>query len=305
MKRVLLVSQGDDVGGVGTASVRAIEEYGSGAWTARAIRGSDNYIQYPADLTFTRERFLAEYARADVVHCMESFENVLRAAGLSKPDRPYVLHHHGSALRDGPAVAAQAERLGIPQYCSTVDLELVRAGIEWIGNPIPVSFFEEWGRRMRPSEQEPFTVAHTPTFRSVKGTAAFLVAARHARVGTVIVEREPWIVALDGKARAHAYFDQLAYGFGLSALEAWSMHRPVVAGVERDAVSMHMIERWGRLPFLPVQSVEQIEQALRGLAGDLDLRADAAEGGHAFVREHHDEPIVAARWERAWSEALA
>lgn len=304
-RRVLIVSQGDDVGGVGSALVQAINHAGTGEWVARAMRGADNYIQYPADLVYTPERFRAEYKAADVVHCMESFDNVLRAMGLDKPDRPFVLHHHGSALRDGPAVAAWAERLGIPQYVSTIDLEGVRPGLRWIGNPIPVRWLQDWGVRFGPSDQVPFTVATTPTFRSIKGTAEFLAGARRAGAATVVVEREPWIVALHAKAAAHAYFDQLTFGFGLSALEAWSMHRPVMAGVWSLSLLDRMRERWGVVPFVVVgPDPDTIAHAITMLR-DPSEYTNAVRRGHEFVEKWHDESVVAAQWERAWSEARA
>jgi glycosyltransferase involved in cell wall biosynthesis len=316
MPKVFIVSQGEDTGGVASAILRAVEaaqrEHGQRGWIVRSMRGNDNYIGYPPDLTWkwdedskTCKRFDEEYENADLIHAMERVENILSIRGLSEPDKPYVVHHHGSALRWKPAFAPWCEERKIPQIASTVDLEKIHPAIRWMPNPIPISFLAEIGHRWGPSDDEPFNVAHTPTFRECKGTDIFLEGAKLAGVPVVITEKVRWEGALVAKARSHAYMDQLSFGFGLSALEAWSMGRPVISSVEDPATLAHMKDTWGELPFLYVEpNPRSIADALARLRDDPYFREETAAKGYQFVLKHHDEAFVGERLFRLWARTI-
>lgn len=311
MPRIFIISQGEDTGGVGTAIVRAVDaaqrQNGQRGWIVRSMRGDDNYIAYPPDLTWAwdKKRFDEEYERADVIHAMERVENILGARGLQDLDKPYVVHHHGSALRWAPAFAGWCADRRIPQICSTLDLEMIHPTIRWMPNPIPCGFLAEIGRRWAPTDDEPFNVAHTPTFRACKGTDVFLEGARLADVPVRISEKTRWETALVMKARSHAYADQLIHGFGLSALEAWSMGRPVISSAEDPAILSRMRESWGELPFLFVRpEPRSIADALIRLRDDLSFRAETTSRGHQFVLKYHDEAVVGERLIELWRRAL-
>lgn len=78
-------------------------------------------------------------------------------------------------------------------------------------------------------------IAHAPTNREVKSTAAFLEAVDRLRaeghdIEVDLIEGRTWDECLERKARADIYFDQVKLGYGNNSVECWGMGIPVIAG---------------------------------------------------------------------------
>lgn len=304
MINVFIVSEADDIGGVAAAIVRAHQRHGDqDKFRVWAMRGSNNYIDYPEILHWDPDLFGKLYDQAHVIHAMETWANIERFTG-EELRKPTLLHHHGTTLRDNPLLAALAKKRGYKQVASTLDLILVNLAIEWLPNPVPVGWFELFGSQYAPSPQAPFTVGHVPTQRHMKNTDMFLSAAAQAEVQVSFTEYVPWVSSLVAKARCHAYFDQLLFGFGLSALEAWAMHRPVIAGVRDAEVRELMLRVWGSLPFIDVRNERELVEALVRLRTDPGFVVEMAEVGNLYVRAFHDERLVIRTLERMWAKLV-
>lgn len=306
MTNVLIVSEGDDVGGVGAAIVRAFERHGGPNWNVTAVRGSNNYIDYPQIEGWDPERFLDLYEKADLVHGMEKLVNVEQAIG-HRLDRPAVIHHHGTEFRENPNLAMTAMSRGWTQLASTIDLLRIHPAVEWLPNPVPVEWFEQFRMQYTPTRDRPFIVGHMPTQRHLKGTDVFLSVFQDVPewVQPLVIEYQPWVVSLAAKAKCHAYFDQLAFGFGLSALEAWSMSVPVMAGVANPSLVVDMSARWGGLPFINVRTREDLAREIRTLAADPDYADEWAIKGGAYVQRFHADHVVVEQLKRIWSDTIA
>ena len=261
------------------------------------MNGTTTYIDYPRDLGWMPTRFAAEWQAADVIHAMEKVANL--QAWFDPLAKPLVLHHHGTALRNHPELAAWAAERAIPQVCSTIDLTAIHPAIAWLPNPMATDWFAGFRSQYHPADDQPFTVSHTPTWRALKATDELIAAAAQAHVRLELAEGVNWVSALVAKARSHAYFDQTLFGFGLSATEAWSMGLPVMAGASPEILAL-MARTWGFLPFVDV--------AERGLVGTIltlaergSLYRDAAGLGHEFVLTYHDERRVVERLKDLWT----
>lgn len=306
MTNVFIVSEQDDTGGVGAAIVRAFERYGGPGWNVTAMRGSNNYIDYPQIETWEPDRFRELYEKADLIHGMERLRNVQQAIG-HPVDRPAVIHHHGTEFRQNPDLAMHAMSMRWTQLASTIDLCRIHPAVEWLPNPVPMDWFEMFRSQYAPVRDRPFLVGHMPTQRHIKGTDVFLSAFSELPeyVQPLIVEYQPWATSLVAKAKCHAYFDQLAFGFGLSALEAWSMGLPVMSGVHDPSLLEFMKTSWGELPFIHVRSREDLVREISQLAADPDYADNWAIRGGVFVRQHHEESVVVEQLKRIWTDTIA
>lgn len=149
-------------------------------------------------------------------------------------------------------------------------------------------------------------IAHAPTNREVKSTAAFLEAADRLRaeghdIEVDLIEGRTWDECLERKARADLYFDQVILGYGNNAIECWGMGIPVIAGAA-PATLDEMRRRFGDLPFY-VATEATIYDALKALVESADLRAEYAAKGLAHVRQWHDEAKVVAQLQDIYQRA--
>jgi len=299
--RVLILSDGDDIGGVGIGIVEAFRKYAPD-WEVRFARRRDNYIGYPADLEWPRgdegagRVVAALHDRADVVHHFQRF--VAMSGWQSKPK---VMHHHGTIFRRGSASLLQAAKQHRARMVAS-SLDLVAydpATITHVPNPY-AHFPMSWSDRSS-LERNPLRVAHAPTNRPGKSTDVFIKAfesfsaEHHATLD--VIERQTWRGCLERKSQAHLYYDQVLVGYGNNAIEAWLMGIPVIAGVDParaqamnqpiPATTKHlMLSRWGRLPFYEA-SESTIVDALRAMT-DPDVYRRYAEIGHEHATTWHD-----------------
>ena len=295
--RVLNASHVADTGGNGYRTAKAFARLTD--WSYRAACRTGNYLAYPVDLPW--DQALAEWRRADVVHVRDGFQ---AQAMLGAPDRPTVIHHHGTQLRRKHAVLIpEQQRRGAVGLAATLDL-LAYAPDDLVWAPALYDL-DALAAMRRPVEDEVLRIAHAPTNRAVKSTEAFLRAVRRLSrelpVEAVLVERTAWADCLRRKAVADIYFDQVALGYGNNAIEAWGMGMPVVAGAAPETLDL-MEERFGSLPFL-LADEGSIYHALRALA-DPEARALWAERGRQHVERFHSEAAGVAMLSAVYRAAL-
>jgi hypothetical protein len=303
--KVFIVSEGDDVGGVAIAIQRAFERYGGRGWHVRSMRGSNNYIDYPKDLAWDPVRFRELWEWADVIHSMEKLHNL--TPHFNPPGKPVVLHHHGTIYRDNhAALDAVANAHNLVQLCSTIDLTAFNPNVVWLPNPIDISWMEHVRAQYRPRPLEErggqVRYVHTPTQRYIKHTKEFIAAATSLGMKLEVVERVPWSQALARKALADVLLDQLAYGYGLSALEAMAMGMPVVGGVTVEGLESRIMSAVGYLPYHKA-SPGSLKMDLIPIQ-DPDFREEVAERGRQYVNDFHAQPVIVKRLKRLYREAV-
>ena len=301
--KVFIVSEGDDVGGVAIAIQRAFERYGAD-WEVRTMRGSNNYIDYPVDLSWDHARFCELWEWADVIHAMEKVHNL--TPHFNPPGKPLVLHHHGSIYRDSHvALDTVANADNLVQLCSTIDLTEFNPNVEWLPNPIDISWMEHIRAQYRPSpieERGRVRYAHTPTQRWAKHTSDFIAAATRMGCELEIIEQEPWSQAIARKATCDVLLDQLSYGYGLSGLEAMAMGMPVLGGITVPGLEEKLRARVGYLPYYRA-TVDTLPMDLVPF-NDPAVRAEVAERGRQYVNDFHSQQVIVARLKELWTEAV-
>ena len=316
MVRVLILSAGDDTGGVGSAISRAFARH-KPQWSVRFVRRSDNYIRYPFDIEWlpgeADDEVMALWRQADLIH---HFEKWVRLDGWI--DKPKVLHHHGSAFRRSPqAWITEARKYGATTICSTMDIvSFAPAEMAWVPNPYDLDMLATIrAETYRPCRA--LRIAHAPTNRNGKSTAAFLAAcnrlSQEREIAVDLIERTTWAECLTRKAAADIYYDQVLTAYGNNATEAWGMGIPVIAGVQPERATLlgipvpsatrdRMLDAWGGIPFVEATE-ETIYEALK-LLSDPDARRVWADRGLAHVRRWHDEREVVRRLSSIYEGAL-
>lgn len=302
--RVFIISEGDDVGGVAIAIQRAFERHGGDDWQVVSMRGTNNYIDYPVWHGWDAQLFQELWAWADVIHAMEKLHNL--TPWYNPPGKPLVLHHHGSIYRDNWAnfVPVCAEH-GITQLASTIDLLAYDASVMWLPNPIPVDGLT-WLRSQYRLPPGRVRVTHSPTQRWAKHTEAFLgaysaIAARYP-TDLQLIEGKTWAAANAMRATADLAFDQIAYGYGLSALEGWAMGIPAISGFSDPKARALMTDIVGWAPMYEA-TVETLPAALEALVSDERLRSEYGERGREYVATWHDERKVVAQLKYIYGRA--
>lgn len=280
--RVLNVSHVADTGGNGWRTAQAFRRLTDVHY--RSTARETNWLAYPVDLPWEDAR--AEWERADVVHVRDGAQ---AQHLLAAPARPMVIHHHGTQfrLRMDKRLREQRELRAVG-LAATLDLYLMAPDeLSWA----PALFDLDWlaGQR-RPVYDGVLRIAHAPTNRAVKSTAAFLAAAerlgRELPVEVVLVERTAWAECIERKAVADIYFDQVALGYGNNAIEAWGMGIPVIAGGAQPTID-EMVRRFDTLPFVAADE-GSILDALRFLA-EPDDRAAWGRAGRRHAERFHSE----------------
>lgn len=294
--RILNASHVADTGGNGFRTARAFARLTD--WPYRSTCRTANYLAYPVDLPW--DEALAEWHRADVVHVRDGFQ---AQTILGAPDRPTVIHHHGTQLRrKWRELLPEQRRRGAVGLVSTLDLLAYGDDLTWA----PALYdLEALAAMRRPQRDGVLRIAHAPTNRAVKSTEAFLRAARRLGrelpVEVVLIERTAWAECLERKARADVYFDQVVLGYGNNAIEAWGMGIPVVAGAAPETLD-EMERRFGTIPFR-LADEGSILAALRDLA-DPDTRATWADRGRAHAERFHSEAAGVALLSAAYVAAV-
>ena len=164
--RVLILAPGADTGG-GAIKIKQAFDRHMPDWEVRAVRRTDNYLRYPADLVWSPGRslpaaVLEAWEAADLVHMVNNERLSRYLPGYAS--KPKVLQVRG---RGNDAIVASAMARGIPVYASTPNL--IRRGMGWLPNigdgPLLAALAD--GHELG----HPPVLVHAPTVRGVKGTA--------------------------------------------------------------------------------------------------------------------------------------
>jgi len=230
---------------------------------------------------------------ADVVHhhvSYTSWENF----GLDLRNQWNVMHHHGTDYRTQPAMynALDAERAAL-RLVSNLELLQYGEGLRYLPNPVPVAAYA----RLRDQTPRPrgtrLRIGHSPSKRSLKGTAEFLrVCARlDALVEPVLIEGASFQTSLIRKATCDLFFDSFWLGLQCSGLEAAAMGIPVIAG-DPDCAREYT-RRLGATPYTFAADEQALGSMVERLARDETYRAAEARRVQDYVTAYHDGAVVA------------
>jgi hypothetical protein len=302
--RVYNHSAGQDPAGIAYRTKKAFDKCYWPEVKYRAMVISPTYLRYPADLIFqgqnSRDIGYGLYKTADVVHLNNTLDG-LWAIGIDrrKVKKPTLLHHHGTAFREGhEQIAKEAREQGCVQAVSTIDL-MLEPGLIWVPAPYDIAALQAI-RRHAYEEHPVVRISHCPTQRQYKSTAAFVKAVERLRrkgrkVELDLVENTTWQECLVRKAKSDIHLDQMTYGYGCNAMEAWAMGIPVICGVDENLVPGtrdRMLDVFGGLPFYEANE-KTIASRLDDLISDPELRDEWGRIGHEHAVRFHDEKPVA------------
>jgi len=211
---------------------------------------------------------------------------ILRATG-----RKSVYHFLGSDIRGKTPQELAYARLADARIVGSYDAarwlpeaHVVPPGIDLRRiRPVPSP------RRSRP------LVVHAPSNRARKGTEHVIAACASLSVDLDIVEGLHHDEALLRYQQADIVVDQLNAGwYGLFAIEAMALGKPVVTFLHEDAVRRSE-EAFGlRLPLVPATR-ETLAEVLRSLVESPEERRRIGEESRAYVERVHDADRVADR----------
>jgi len=272
----------------------------------RSVHRAEAYFAFPNDIHWDRktEPMIREMAeRADVIHLNNSHA-AYRRFRLKKPA---LLHHHGSLFRSDPkAMLDIATFYRMVQAVSTIDLQRPDPKVlHWLPTAYDVDELLAFGQAHRREPDGKVRIVSCPTNRGLKHTDLLISVVRELEqelpVELVLVENKTWAEAMAIKSTADIVFDQLAYGYGCNAVEAWAMGIPVIAGADEWTIE-RMTGLWRGLPFLratPETLGKVIREAMRE-----DVRKGWAERGMEHVRTYHDEKPALIRLAELYHDAI-
>jgi glycosyltransferase involved in cell wall biosynthesis len=146
-----------------------------------------------------------------------------------------------------------------------------------------------------PSDRARPIVVHAPSHRPKKGTDYVIAACAQLPVELDIVERVPHDEARERYARADIIVDQLLAGwYGIFALEAMALGKPVVTYLKPDAVEQTERHFGTKVPVVSA-TTESLLDVLRPLVESPQLRREIGAASRAYVERVHDIDTIADR----------
>ena len=252
-------------------------------------------------------------ATADVIHCHMDYRGLFqRMRTTVEPHQRAAITYHGSLPPGDPRRTFVDEdtdrRLGAVRFGARPYHH--RWGVEhWLPIPMPVrDYLALRAERRVPPDARPFRIAHSPTKRDIKGTAEFLRAVEYVRdqmglpVEAVLIEDMPHGEGLAAKAACDAVFDSFWLGMQGSGLESAAMALPVIAG---DPGAVADLQQLGiGCPWTFANSEDALRHVIARLAQEPDYAASEAARVHAYAVQHHDYPVVGAKYATILTEAI-
>jgi glycosyltransferase involved in cell wall biosynthesis len=211
---------------------------------------------------------------------------ILRATGKKS-----VYHFLGSDIR-----GKTPEQLG---YGRRADAQIVGSydAARWVPEAVvvPPGIDLSGFQPAAPSDRARPVVVHAPSDRARKGTDAVISACERLPVDLEIVEGLHHDEARRRYERADIVVDQLRAGwYGLFAIEAMALGKPVVSFIHEEAVR-RTEEAFGvRVPIMPA-TAETLTEALRPLVDSREERRRHGAESRAYVEQVHDADRVADR----------
>lgn len=258
--------------------------------------------QYDGDEDVDQARRLVY--EADVVHC---HVNYILVGNTGMPPRGLVIrHYHGSRTGGRTWMEPEVDRLMraviVGARLSHLD---ENPEAQWLPIAVPCARYAALAREPRPSGE--FRVAHSPTNRALKNSDDFERACARLRqrgvpIRPVLIEGMEHGPALALKAHCDAVFDSFWLGIQGSGLEGGAMGLPVIAGDPR--VRELYQEHVGYVPYSYANDEDELTAQLERLATDAAYRQAEAARVEGYVRQYHDYPAVARRYEEILAAAL-
>lgn len=299
--KILYLSPGIDVAGLGAGMRAAFLEAGH---DARHVRLSNNVFDYPVDIEWDRNdadqtaEVMEIWNEADVVHIFEKPGAAHWFPGWR--EKAIVVHHLGTYYRlNQPVVTAQCAEIGALECADMHDLIRRAPGpMRWLPDiidPAPLSELRAASYRRSPKVR----IAHAPTNRTYKSTGVIMPIlerlATRLPVEIDLIEGVTNAECVRRKAACDLFVDELTLGYGLNALECWSMGIPDVSGVADVATAELMrADFGGTLPFVAATEAT-LEQLVERLVDDRHARERWGEEGRAHVERFHSPEAVVAR----------
>ncbi len=195
-----------------------------------------------------------------------------------------VLHFLGSDIR-----GRSPEELS---YSGSADAQIVGSydAIRWVPDAyvVPPGIDLREFRPVDPSGRERPLVVHAPSNRARKGTEHVIAACRELDVDLEIVEGLHHTEARRRYERADIVVDQLNAGwYGLFAIEAMALGKPVVTSLHADAVARTESAFGVQMPLVHATK-ETLVDALRPLVESPTERARIGAESRAYVEHVHD-----------------
>jgi len=222
---------------------------------------------------------------ADVVHIRDRLPG-----GTLPPRKPVAVTFTGRHFRKCRSVVKRAYRAGWAICVTTPDMLAFCPEVKPIWLPQP--------REPRPDlwhKSRRFSVCQAPTSRSAKDTEKLIAACQQAGIPLDIIEGVSYDECIRRKGRAWVTFDQVKYGYGNNAIEAWMIGQPAVSGFRpRFGYRRALRLASGRIPFAEARpTVASIRAVLERLRDDPAYYREAQELGQAQFYEFHYAPVVA------------
>jgi hypothetical protein len=292
--RLLLLSNGKDNGGNGSALKRALDRHTD--WDVRYVRRQPSFLGYPKDIEWPGRTpmprgLLDIWNRADVVMMLGSFRLAQQFPGYER--KPKVMYHLGEEFRlNAEAYMARCRAEGIVQLVTTFDLLAYGPDLHWL----PMVCDTERMRHDREAYRAGprVRVMQSPAARGPNHTDDFLAAMVGADVEVSLIEGVPWAEALQRKAQADIVFDSFDSWYGLSAIEAWGMGIPVVAGMDGFEARERMFDIIGTDPCIRVTR-ELVAGTIAAFANSESDRRVFGDEGREVVEQFHAEARVVER----------
>lgn len=249
---------------------------------------------------------------ADVVHChMDYYCLTDNLREGTRAGRTIARTYHGSVDPGNMAGSMRYNENGIDDRMKAVVFGARpyhhRFGVpHWLPIPMPVDDYEGLVKDYTPGPT--FRVAHSPTFRKIKGTAEFLRACEYLKmqegidIEPVLIENIEHGDALRLKASCDVVFDSFWLGMQGSGLEGAAMGKAVLAG---DPEAQADLTKLGiEVPWTIANDEYQLRDALRKLATDKAFYAAEVARAKAYVRAHHDYAVVGKKYATILREAV-
>jgi O-antigen/teichoic acid export membrane protein len=195
-----------------------------------------------------------------------------------------VLHFLGSDIR-----GRSPEELS---YSGSADAQIVGSydAVRWVPDAyvVPPGIDLTVFRPVPPTNHERPLVVHAPSNRARKGTEYVIAACRELEVELEIVEGLHHEEARRRYERADIVVDQLNAGwYGLFAIEAMALGKPVVTALHEDAVARTESAYGVRLPLVNATK-ETLVETLRPLVESPEERQRIGEQSRRYVEQVHD-----------------
>jgi O-antigen/teichoic acid export membrane protein/glycosyltransferase involved in cell wall biosynthesis len=202
-----------------------------------------------------------------------------------------VLHFLGSDIR-----GRSPEELS---YSGSADAQIVGSydAIRWVpdAHVVPPGIDLREFTPVPAADRKRPVVVHAPSNRARKGTEHVIAACRELDVELEIVEGLHHEEARKRYERADIVVDQLNAGwYGLFAIEAMALGKPVVTALHEDAVARTESAFGVEVPLVNA-TAETLVDALRPLVNSPEERRRLGEASRRYVEEVHDADRNAGR----------